>query len=127
VVARYPTCVGDSRIAVPINDPTIRWATYRVGLYPAAAFASQAAARTAVRTERRLELGMEGHRFFDLRRWGTFQQVLNDYLAVERARRPFLTGAQPVTARYARFPIPNIQIQLSKEGNEERLKQNAGW
>ena len=127
VIARYPTCRGDSRIAVPINDPTIQWATYRVGLYPASAFASQAAARAAVRTERRLELGMEGHRFFDLRRWGTFQQVLNDYLAIERTRRPFLTGAQPVTQRYARYPIPNIQIQLSKEGPEERLKQNPGW
>jgi hypothetical protein len=126
VIAKYPTCAGDSRIAVPINDPSIKWAQYRVAPY-AAPFASQAAAREAVRTERRLELAMEGQRFFDLRRWGTFRQVLNDYLAVERTRRPYLTAAQPVTDRYRFYPIPTIQLQLSKVGSEERLTQNPGW
>jgi hypothetical protein len=29
--------------------------------------------------ERRLELAMEGHRFFDLVRWGIADQVLNPY------------------------------------------------
>jgi hypothetical protein len=113
-------------IAVPIDDPSITWATYRVGLYTAP-FTSQEEARTAVRTERRLELAMEGQRFFDLRRWGTFQQVLNDYLAVERTRRPYLTAAQPVTARYARFPIPSTQLELSRVNGEDRLTQNQGW
>jgi hypothetical protein len=127
LVMAYPSCAGDSRIAVPIDDPSIKWATYRVAPYPASAFANPEQARTAVRYERRLELGMEGQRFFDLRRWGTFQQVLNDYLAVERTRRPYLTAAQPVTDRYRFYPIPNTQIQLSREGNEERLKQNPGW
>src|SRR2546430_4003381 len=45
---------------------TTLFRSYSVGLYPA--FASQAAARDAVRNERRLELAMEGQRFFDLRR-----------------------------------------------------------
>jgi hypothetical protein len=67
-------------IAVPINDLSITWATYRVGQYPAGL--SQAQAREAVRAERRLELAMEGQRFFDLRRWGIAEQTLNDYLAV---------------------------------------------
>lgn len=115
-------------IAVPINDPSITWAKYQVGLYPASAFASQAAARTAVRTERRLELAMEGgQRFFDLRRWGNFQQVLNDYLTVEKTRRIHLRAAAAVTDRYRFYPIPATQIDLSVVGSESKLKQNPGW
>ena len=37
-------------------------------------------ARKAVRFERRLELGMEGHRLFDIRRWGVAESVMNAYL-----------------------------------------------
>ena len=44
-------------------------ANYVVGLYPA--FTDAASARQAVRFERRLELAMEGNRFFDLTRWGS--------------------------------------------------------
>lgn len=113
-------------IAVPINDPSITWAQYRVGPYTAP-FASQAAARTAVRYERRLELAMEGQRFFDLKRWGIADQTLNAYLAVEKNRRLYLAGAEPFTSRHLLYPIPQIQIELSKVGTEERLKQNPGW
>jgi hypothetical protein len=115
-----------STIAVPIDDPSITWATYRVGLYTTP-FASQDQARTAVRTERRLELAMEGQRFFDLRRWGTFQQVLTDYLAVESRRRLYLAAAAPVTERYHLFPIPSTQIELSKVSGTPQLAQNPGW
>ena len=118
--------VDKGSIAVPIDDPSITWADYRIGLYTAP-WASQAEARAAVRTERRLELAMEGQRFFDLRRWGTFQQVINDYLAVESGRRLFLAAASPVTARYGLFPIPSVQIELSKVGTESQLEQNPGW
>jgi hypothetical protein len=113
-------------MAVPLNDPRITWAQYRVGLYTAP-FAGQPQARAAVRAERRLELAMEGQRFFDLKRWGILEQTLNEYLAVERTRRPHLTAAQPVTERHRLFPIPSIQRELSKVGTEERLTQNPGW
>jgi hypothetical protein len=113
-------------IAVPIDDPSITWATYRVGLYNSP-WTSQDEARTAVRYERRLELAMEGQRFFDLRRWGIAEQVLNAYLAVERNRRLYLAGAEAVAARHLLFPIPAIQIELSKVGAESRLTQNTGW
>jgi hypothetical protein len=113
-------------IAVPINSPSITWAQYRVGLYTAP-FASQAAARNAVRFERRLELAMEGQRFFDLRRWGVAQEVLNGYLTRERTRRPYLQAASPVDARHNLYPIPNTQIQLSRVDGQDRLKQNPGW
>jgi hypothetical protein len=113
-------------IAVPINDPSITWARYRVGLYTTP-FAGQAAARTAVRTERRLELAMEGQRFFDLKRWGVAADVINAYLAKEATRRSYLTAASPFTARNLLFPIPSTQIQLSRVNGEDKLTQNPGW
>ncbi len=123
-VAQGPgTGAGD--IAVPIDDPRITWANYSVGLYPA--FPSQEYARAAVRYERRLELAMEGQRFFDLRRWDVFGPVLNAYVAVEETRRPHLTAAVEVTDRHKWFPIPNRQIELSEVDGASRLTQNPGW
>jgi hypothetical protein len=125
VLAQGPA-TSATDMAVPIDDPSITWADYEVGLYPCP-FPDQTYARTAVRYERRLELAMEGHRFFDLRRWGIAEQVINDYLAVESQRRSFLTAATPYSARYNLFPIPPIQIELSEVEGESRLQQNTGW
>ncbi|MGH7475985.1 MAG: RagB/SusD family nutrient uptake outer membrane protein [Longimicrobiales bacterium] len=113
-------------IAVPIDDPSITWADYSIGLYPGP-WGDQAFARAAVRHERRLELAMEGHRFFDLRRWGIAPQVISDYLAEETTRRSYLTGAATFTDRHALYPIPAVQIELSRVGGEDRLQQNPGW
>ena len=132
LLALYPQCAGDARIAVPLDDPSIAWADYQIGLYPAAGW-DQAYAREAVRYERRLELAMEGERFFDLRRWGIAEQVLNDYIATEQVRRPYLTAAATFSARHALFPIPDIQIELSRVTDPETgaqmemLVQNPGW
>ena len=46
-------------------------------------FASKDDARKALRWERRVELAMEGHRFFDLRRWGLLSSTLNKYFETE--------------------------------------------
>jgi starch-binding outer membrane protein, SusD/RagB family len=110
---------------VPINDPRITWATYRVGQYPS--FPTKEFARSAVRYERRLELAMEGQRFFDLRRWNEHQATLNEYVQVERNRRAFLTAAAQVTDRHQWFPIPNRQVELSTVEGQSRLTQNPGW
>ena len=117
---------SSSNIAVPINDPSITWATYSIGLY-VLPWTDQAFARTAVRYERRLELAMEGHRFFDLRRWGTAESVLNAYLAVESGRRSFLSAATPFSSRHYLYPLPSRQIELSQVDGEDRLVQNPGW
>ena len=124
---------GDSRatIAVPINDPSITWAHYQIGLY-AVPFPDQTYARNAVRAERKLELAMEGQRLFDLRRWGIAAAELNGYLTgvgggAENTRRLYLAKAEPFAAKHALYPIPNIQIDLSKVGTESRLTQNPGW
>ncbi|MFN2567301.1 MAG: RagB/SusD family nutrient uptake outer membrane protein [Gemmatimonadaceae bacterium] len=129
-IARYPQCADDSRIVVPINDASITWADYHIGPYPA--FPDQAFARTAVQYERRLELAMEGQRFFDLRRWGIAQQVLNAYLrgvagGAEQDRRLYLRSAEDYTAKHNLYPIPTTQIDLSRVGGENRLTQNPNW
>lgn len=118
-------------IAVPINSPSITWAVYRVSQYPAT-FPSVAYAREAVRAERRLELALEGQRLFDLRRWGIAATAINGYLTGvgggrEDTRRLYLANAEAFTARHQLYPLPNIQIELSKVGTENRLTQNPGW
>jgi hypothetical protein len=133
--AIYPQCKNDSRIAVPINDPSITWATYRVGLWATKGpWLDKNLAREAVRAERRLELAMEGQRFFDLRRYGNSYAatVLNGYYngvggGAEKSRRPQLAAAEPFTSRHQLYPLPTLQIQLSSVGGASRLTQNPGW
>jgi hypothetical protein len=124
------TARGD--LAVDINDPRITWAVYKVGQYPV--FPDATYARAAVRAERRLELAMEGQRFFDLRRWGLADAsaAINGFInseggGAEKTRRLFLAGAETFTSRHLLFPIPGIQIELSKKAGQVTLVQNPGW
>jgi hypothetical protein len=114
-----------SDMAVAIDDPRITWAKYEVKPYPS--FPNAEYARTAVRYERRLELAMEGHRLFDLQRWGTFKDVLNDYVDIEKRRMPRISNAVPVVDKHRWYPIPPNQIELSKVGDQAQLTQNPGW
>ena len=99
---------------------------YKIGLYPP--FATQAEARNALRWERRLEFAMEGYRMFDLRRWGTLVATLNAYLTVEKTRRVALyDGGFPVTEKYNLYPLPTVEIELSKIDGVAQMKQNTGW
>ena len=101
-------------------------ANYEISTYDGT-WSDQSTARNAVRTERRLELGMEGHRFFDLKRWGVAQQVINDYLAVEATKRSYLIGAS-FDARNVRFPIPQEAIdESSDDDGAATLIQNEGF
>lgn len=127
----YPQCAGDTRLAVPIDDPSITWASYRIGQY-LAPWTDPTYAREAVRNERRIELAMEGQRFFDLRRWGIGQAAIQGYLTGvgggrEDTRRLYLAQGEPYGAKHRWYPIPTAQIELSKVGGQETLKQNTGW
>ena len=103
-------------------------ANYVISEYPAghAAFADQSSARDAVRFERRLELAMEGHRFFDLVRWGIAKQTIDTYLATEVTKRTYLTGAT-FGDHNVRHPIPRRALDRSIVGGEQTLVQNPGY
>ncbi|MEZ4884313.1 MAG: RagB/SusD family nutrient uptake outer membrane protein [Chitinophagales bacterium] len=97
---------GNSTIR--LNNASI----YNIGLYDGSNW-SQDFARQALRMERRLELGLEGHRFFDLVRWGIAKQWIDQYLAVERTRREYLNDASFQAGKHEYMPIPQTQINLS--------------
>ena len=101
-------------------------ANYKVGLYTAATFTS-ANAQTAVRYESRLETAMEGHRFFDLQRWGVMNTVLNDYLKSEGRYRIYLSGKSFTSPKNQYYPIPQQAIDRSYKEGEPTLTQDSNY
>ncbi|HMJ68057.1 MAG TPA: RagB/SusD family nutrient uptake outer membrane protein [Cyclobacteriaceae bacterium] len=99
-------------------------ANYMIGTY-LVPFASEADALTKLRFERKLELGLEGHRFYDLIRWGTAAAELNAYLAYDGAKIPsHFLDAQFTVGKDELLPIPQRQIDLQ---TAEVLKQNPNY
>ena len=105
------------------NSPTAdSTPNYVIDLYNST-WSDASAARSAVRHERRVELGMEGHRLFDLRRWGNMVETLNAYITHEgRTIPPFAARANTVSSKHNALPIPLNAIDSS----EGALSQNAG-
>lgn len=85
---------------------------YAVSLYPT--FSDREYARKAVRMERRLELALEGHRWFDLLRWGKPEAVatMNAYFTSEQLFHTYYKG-QSVTEDELYFPTPYEEITNS--------------
>jgi len=103
-----------------VMDGAVPAANYVIDLYPTtgAPFDSKANARKALYMERKLELGQEGHRWFDLNRWGITLAELTKVLAYEKAL-PWgdkLYLGSELGPEDVSFPIPQRQIDLS-EGN----------
>lgn len=83
-------------------------ASYSVEEYPATGW-NQDYARRAVRMERRIELAMEGLRWFDLVRWGNVVETMNEYYASEVKLRSYYSGAN-LTEDEIFMPIPVNQV-----------------
>ena len=111
-------------------------ANYKIGLYTGE-FELQGKdyARNAVRFERKLELAMEGHRFFDLQRYdngsGYMANVLNAYIQhethIDGYNFEYMKGAAFTKGKNEIYPIPQAQIDLSTENGTETLIQNQGY
>lgn len=95
---------------------------YLIKPYDAANW-TQAYARKALQFERRLEFATESPRFFDLVRWGIAEPTLNAYIAKEKTRRSFLSGAKFTAGRDEYLPIPQREINFTKG----LYKQNPGF
>jgi len=89
-------------------------ANYLINPYPASGW-SQDYARKALRFERRLELCMEGERFYDLLRWGTAATTINQYYQVEGTKRSWLAGANFIVGKHEFLPIPQSEIDLAPD------------
>lgn len=92
----------------------------------ATVYNSQSALRELIRRERQAELAFEGHRFFDIRRWGIANEVMNG---------PVYGATDPVTGityeietrkynpnRDVRYPIPQNEMVTNPN-----MVQNPGY
>ncbi len=94
-------------------------------------------ALNAIYMENRLEFAMEGHRYFDLVRWGIAKPYLTKYLNEESIngkdlsgrtynKRGYLVG-KTYNDKNAYFPLPNDEILNSQKNGTPTLKQNTGY
>ena len=99
-------------------------ANYKISTYPSshAAFSNKETCIKAIRMERKLELAMEGQRWFDLARWGGtyMSQQLADYVTFEKEFLAKFATATQLDASRTMFPLPETQIQTM--GNDENGK-----
>jgi len=108
-----------------ITTDSLPAAHYLINPYPTGWFAAKGKdmARKAVHFEEKLELAMEGHRFFDLVRWGDAATEINHYFQYEQQFTTDIKGAKFSDPTNEYFPIPQTQIDLSGG----TLKQNDGY
>lgn len=107
MIANYPTDYG-----VKLNISTYD------GTY------SKEEALKIVKMERRLEMGMESERFFDLVRWGEADSVLNKYYAEETNKCSIYGSAHFTKNKDEYLPIPYSQVAAS---NGHYTQNIGGW
>ena len=113
---------------------------YVVNPYPTGTFVAKGKdySLNAIYMENRLEFAMEGHRFFDLVRWGIAAPYLNKYLAEESKsgtdmsgrtynKRLYLVGRSFAAGKNDYFPLPNDEILNSQKDGKPTLTQNPGY
>lgn len=99
---------------------------------------SQTDARTLIRNERRIELGFEEHRFWDVRRWKTAEVVLSGPLyGMQITRAGAGTTASPYTYTYNPRAITStmrwqsrlyyMPLPYDETTKNLNLAQNPGW
>jgi len=119
-VGSIPVAVGfinqiRTRAAKPVNivktSAGTPAANYQIANYPLTLNGTDA--MKALKLERRLELCLEGQRFYDLVRWGDAPTVLNNYFQKEGIARPWLKVGVFIPNKHEYLPIPQVEIDKS--------------
>jgi hypothetical protein len=120
VLLMYAEAVNEGGTAsAGTKEAALNQVRQRAGLLPVSGL-SQSAFRDSVRVERQRELLFEGHRWFDLARWGVLDATIRAKTAEVAARYPNETTPHGVPGTL--LPIPQSEINLNG-----RLTQNPGW
>ena len=119
-----------------MQDATV---AIKIEPFPAGIFAANGVgfARNAVYNESRLEFAMEGHRFFDLVRWGIAEKFLNKYALEESVpgtepsgrkfnKRNYMAG-KIFTSKNNYYPLPQDEILNAQKNGVATLVQNPGY
>jgi hypothetical protein len=81
--------------------------------------------RTRIRHERRIELAMEGQRYFDLKRWQL------DRVILPTVRDPGTTPTngplRTFPLRDTLWPVPQPELDIAKSYNNSGFKQTPGY
>ncbi len=101
-----------------------------IALYPSSYFTTKEKARQCLQWERRLEMAMEGSRFFDLRRWGIASKTLNAFFESEKNSvyegqtfAQYYKDAHFTTGKNEYWPLPYNQLYYVPG----LYKQNQGY
>ncbi len=114
--ARAATSTG--RLVFADGSPYGNWV---IGQYTT--MGDQANARKILQWERRLEMGMEAHRFFDLVRWGIAGPTMNAYYQSEGQRLGYLLDGEFTIGQHEYLPIPVLEIVVTRG----LYQQNRGY
>ena len=125
------------------SDPSLGFtnehaANYKIEPYPVSGgfpFDNPANALKAILFERLLELGLEGHRSYDLIRFGMASDITTDwdtkefeaYLKYESQRRTYLANGKYEKIPDRWMPIPQQVQDASVQDGVIVLKQNPGY
>jgi hypothetical protein len=82
---------------------------------------SQADMRTRIRHERRIELALEGQRYFDLKRWKT------DRTVIPTVKDPTGTTNRTFPLRDTLWPVPQSEMDVAITYGNLNFKQTPGW
>lgn len=98
---------------------------YNIDTYTMSEFTSGAGAERKVHFERKLELALEGHRMYDLWRWGRAETRMNEYFEYQGALTQDVRTDNDYRGANV-YPIPQTQIDISS-GGEGELTQNPQY
>lgn len=108
-------------------------ANYKISNYPTShpVFSDKDKCIKAIRMERKLELAMEGERWFDLVRWGGeyMAKELKAYVDYEKKYIAKFAGAAYLPTTKTMFPVPNGQVQFmgKDKTGKDYLQQPEPW